>query len=64
MFRSTYPSIAAPATNRNHCIIYSDWSSVPRVELANGIRLDTNYYYWPASWVQDRPGFFTGVTTS
>ena len=33
---------------------------MPRVELANGIRLDTNYYYWPASWVQDRPGFFTG----
>ena len=27
---------------------------------ANGIRLDTNYYYWPGSWVQDRPGFFTG----
>ena len=46
-FRPTYPSIVAPATNRNHCIIYSDWSSVPRVELANGIRLDTNYYYWP-----------------
>jgi hypothetical protein len=60
VFRTTYPSIIAPATNRNHCIIYSDWSSVPRVELANGIRLDTNYYYWPASWVQDRPGFFTG----
>jgi hypothetical protein len=60
LFRTTYPSIVAPATNRNHCIIYSDWSSVPRVELANGIRLDTNYYYWPASWVQDRPGFFTG----
>jgi hypothetical protein len=60
VFRSIYPSIAAPASNRNHCIVYSDWSSVPRVELANGIRLDTNYYYWPASWVQDRPGFFTG----
>ena len=60
LFRSTYPSLAAPVSNRNHCIIYSDWSSVPRVELANGIRLDANYYYWPASWVADRPGFFTG----
>jgi hypothetical protein len=60
LFRSTYPSLAAPVSNRNHCIIYSDWSSVPRVELANGIRLDANYYYWPASWVRDRPGFFTG----
>ena len=25
-----------------------------------GIRLDTNYYYWPGSWVQNRPGMFTG----
>ena len=47
-------------TNRNHCIIYSDWSSVPNAELGQGIRLDANYYYWPASWVADRPGFFTG----
>jgi hypothetical protein len=60
LFRSTYPSLAAPVSNRNHCIIYSDWSSVPRAELGQGIRLDANYYYWPASWVADRPGFFTG----
>jgi flagellar hook capping protein FlgD len=60
LFHSTYPSLAAPTSNRNHCIVYSDWSSVPNVELANGIRLDTNYYYWPDTWVQDRPGFFTG----
>ncbi len=25
----------------------SDYSTQPHVELANGIRLDTNYYYWP-----------------
>ena len=31
-----------------------------KVELAHGIRLDTNYYFWPPSWVLDRPGFFTG----
>ena len=60
LFRSTYPSLNAPATNRNHCIVYSDWSSVPNDELAQGIRLDTNYYYWPDAWVHDRPGFFTG----
>jgi chitodextrinase len=24
------------------------------------MRLDTNYYYWPGSWVQNRPGFMTG----
>ena len=30
------------------------------MEGQNGIRLDTNYYYWPGSWVGDRPGFMTG----
>ena len=50
----------SPTTNRTHCIAFSDWASQPKVELANGIRLDTNYYYWPGSWVQNRPGFMTG----
>ena len=60
VFHSTYPSVNAPVSNRNHCIIYSDWSSVPNAELGQGIRFDTNYYYWPDAWVRDRPGFFTG----
>ena len=30
------------------------------VALANGIRFDTNYYYWPDTWVNDVPGVFTG----
>jgi hypothetical protein len=24
------------------------------------MRFDTNYYYWPSSWVKDRVGMFTG----
>ena len=55
-----YPSLPNPVSNRTHCIVYSDWSSQPKTELANGMRLDGNYYYWPASWVNDRPGFMTG----
>jgi Domain of unknown function (DUF4082) len=55
-----YTSLTAPVTNRTHCITWSDWASQPLVELQHGIRLDTNYYYWPGGWVQDRPGFFTG----
>ncbi|HEY5115552.1 MAG TPA: hypothetical protein VIJ00_08525, partial [Nakamurella sp.] len=48
-------------TNRLHCIVWSDWASQPTVEGQNGIRLDTNYYYyWPGSWLADRPGFMTG----
>ena len=57
---SKYSGLQVPATNRTHCIAWSDWASQAKVELDHGIRLDTNYYYWPAGWVNDRPGFFTG----
>ncbi|QYA25198.1 DUF4082 domain-containing protein [Gramella sp. MT6] len=59
-FRSFFPSLAEPETNRTHCIAFSDWASQPIAETNNGIRLDANYYYWPEFWVQDRPGLFTG----
>jgi methionine-rich copper-binding protein CopC len=59
-WRARYPGLPAPASNRTHCITYSDWSSQPKTERANGMRLDGNYYYWPGSWVQNRPGFMTG----
>ncbi len=55
-----FPSLPAPSTARTHCITWSDWATQPKVELENGMRLDTNYYYWPGSWVKDRPGMFTG----
>ena len=29
-------------------------------QLNNGIRLDTTYYYYPDTWILDRPGLFTG----
>ncbi len=59
-FSANFPSLPAPATNRTHCVAWGDWATQPKVERANGIRLDANYYYWPAAWVQDRPGMFTG----
>jgi hypothetical protein len=59
-FHAEYPSVPGPVTNRTHCIAYSDWSSTPKAELAHGMRLDGNYYYWPPAWVQDVPGLFTG----
>src|SRR5207247_2036318 len=55
-----YVSVPAPATHRLHCVGWSDWATQPKVELSHGIRLDTTYYYWPASWVNNRPGLFTG----
>ena len=54
------PGISAPATNRTHCMAWSDWVNMAKVSAQNGIRLDVNYYYWPGSWVQNRPGMFTG----
>jgi hypothetical protein len=57
---TSWPSIVAPRTNRTHCIAWSDWVGEAQAELAHGVRFDTNYYYWPAAWVADRPGMFTG----
>ncbi len=59
-FAANYPSIASPQTHRTHCIAWSDWATKPKVEVTKGIRLNTDYYYWPASWIQNRPGMFTG----
>ena len=55
-----FPSLPAPKTHRMHCVSWSDYDSQPQIELQHGIRLDTSYYYWPPTWVNDRPGMFTG----
>ncbi len=60
LFRSRYPSVRSPSTHRTHCVVWSDWSTQAEVERANGIRLDTNYYFYPAPWVGGRVGLFTG----
>jgi len=59
-FKSNFPALPSPQTNRTHCITWSDYSTHPQTELAHGIRFDTNYYYWPPAWVNDVPGLFTG----
>ena len=59
-FAAAFPALPAPKTNRTHCIVWSDYSTQPEVALANGIRFDTNYYYWPPGWVNNVPGMFTG----
>jgi Domain of unknown function (DUF4082)/Bacterial Ig-like domain/Purple acid Phosphatase, N-terminal domain len=59
-WQQKYTSIPSPVSNRYHCLVWSDWISHAQTELANGMRMDVNYYYWPPSWVGDRPGFFTG----
>lgn len=59
-FIAKFPSIPSPVSNRNHCLLWSDWATVPKTEVQNGMRLDVNYYYYPQAWMQNRPGMFTG----
>jgi hypothetical protein len=54
------PTMSSPVSIRMHCLPWSDWASQPKIENTLGIRFDENYYYWPGSWVQNRPGMFTG----
>jgi Domain of unknown function (DUF4082)/Bacterial Ig-like domain len=59
-WRAKYSSVSAPSTQRHHCIAWSDWSSGAEVQFNYGMRLDTSYYFWPPSWVNNVPGMFTG----
>lgn len=59
-YTESYPSANPQRTLRTHCVAFSDWFSQPTLELDYGIRLDTNYYHWPAMWVLGRQGMFTG----
>jgi len=59
-FKANFPSLPNAVSTRMHCIAFSDWASQPKVEVGYGIRTDTNYYYWPDTFIQDRPGFMTG----
>ncbi len=59
-FANEFPSVPSPKTHRMHCIGWSDYDSQPQAEIAHGIRLDTTYYYWPPTWINNVPGMFTG----
>jgi len=59
-FAERYPGVPAPVSNRIDCVTWGDYDTQPQVELSHGIRFDTNYYFWPAKWVRNQPGLFTG----
>ncbi len=59
-FAARFPALPQQDSERTHCIAWSDWAYQPTVKEQKDIRLDTNYYFWPPEWVNDRPGFFTG----
>jgi hypothetical protein len=60
-FAARFPSVVPPTTSRTHCIAWTDYTTVPEELVQRGIRLSTDYYFWPADWVQDTPGLFTGT---
>ena len=60
-WRANYPSLPSPVTNRTalhrlqRLVVAAEDASSP-----TGCGWTRNYYYWPGSWVQNRPGFMTG----
>eukprot|EP00850_Spirogloea_muscicola_P004569 SM000019S05113 [mRNA] locus=s19:1146362:1151999:+ [translate_table: standard] len=60
-FGEKYTSVPPQTTHRTHCIAWSDWATQPKVELSHGIRLDTNYYYYPPFNTQGQPGWISGT---
>ena len=50
----------SPVSSRTHCVDWPDWASEAKVELAHGIRMDGNYYHFPAAWIGTKPGFLNG----
>ncbi|MGW4645268.1 Ig-like domain-containing protein [Kitasatospora sp. NPDC004289] len=60
-WKAKYPALPTPSSSRTHCVEWDDWATQAKTKLANGIRMDHDYYYYPASFVNDRPGYFNGT---
>ncbi len=60
LFNAKYTSVPASLTERTHCVAWSDWITQPKTMLNYGMRLDTNYYHYPDTWIGGNPGFMTG----
>ncbi|GAA2794937.1 Ig-like domain-containing protein [Kitasatospora sp. CM 4170] len=60
-WRAKYPALPAPSSSRTHCVEWDDWATQAKTKLANGIRLDTDYYFYPSTFTKDRPGYFNGT---
>jgi hypothetical protein len=58
-----YTGIPSPTTIRTHCVEWDDWLTQGKTGLAHGIRLTTDYYYYPGSFTLNRPGYFNGSGT-
>jgi hypothetical protein len=59
-FQAKYTSLPAQVSSRTHCVFWPDWASNAKVELAEGIRMDANYYHYPGAWIGAKNGFMNG----
>lgn len=59
-FRAKYTTLPNQTTNRMHCYVWSDWDSVAKADVANGIRYDLTYEWYPNSWTGSHTGYLTG----
>jgi hypothetical protein len=50
----------SPVSNRTHCVEWPDWASEAKIEAARGMRMDANWYHFPAAWIGSKPGFLNG----
>ena len=60
-FKAKYSGIPTEDSIRTHCVEWDDWDTQAKTKLKYGIRLDSDYYYYPASFVRNRPGYFNGT---
>ncbi|WP_189131790.1 Ig-like domain-containing protein [Wenjunlia tyrosinilytica] len=61
VWKSKYSTIPKPSSSRTHCVEWDDWSTQARMKKKYGMRLDQDYYYYPASFTKNRPGYFNGT---
>ncbi len=59
-FKEEFYAANPLVSHRIHCLSWSDWATLPKTEIPLGMRLNVSYYYWPGSWINNRPGMFTG----
>lgn len=59
-FRAKYTGLPDQRTDRTHCYMWSDWDSVPKADIANGMRYNMNYVWWPETWTSSNTGYVTG----
>lgn len=60
LFRSVFPSLPLQTFDRTHCYLWPDWDSVAKIDVANSMRINYNYEWYPNTWTGSNTGYLTG----